>query len=126
MLVFEGSQHLARIGIAVGVQRDEQRFARNEALEAVHPVGDANVGRPVLAGMAEIVPARPDTAALGHQLRILVKHGGVSRVLKRAQPLLFLVARVREHGERLVGMGGDDNVVVGAGLAVFILRRHCF
>ena len=78
MLVFERSQHLARIGIAVGVQRDEQRFARHEALEPVHPVGDANVGRPVLAGVAEIVPARPDTAALRHQLRILVQHGGVS------------------------------------------------
>ena len=72
-------------------------------------VRDDRVRRAVLEQV--VVPARPRAPALREQARVGVEHGLVAAVRDRAQQLVLAVAGVGEQRQRLVGMGGEDDLV---------------
>jgi hypothetical protein len=81
--------------------------SRGAAVEAVHPVGDAE---PVVD--ADVVPGRPGAASPGHQTGVGVEHRQVATVAKGAEQRPLFDGRLGQHGQRLVRVGADDDVVV--------------
>ena len=91
--------------VDVGVQR----------LEPVHPVRQAHRGFGAAAVGEAVVPRRPRGPPAGQQAGVGVQPGVVARVVPGPEQLLLAGARVGEHPEGLVGVGGDDDVVEAVG-----------
>ena len=108
---------------AVGARLDrrvegDEDFGAGEALQAVHPVGDAgHRRRGGRGGGAEIVPARPDPAAARHQAGVTVQDDAVGAGAEGAEQVALRRVGVGEHGERLVGVAGDEDLVEAADFA---------
>jgi hypothetical protein len=96
------------------VERHAEVAVGHEPLQVVHVIGDG-AQRLGLAQQVE-VPRRARPAATGQQRAVGVEHRLVVLVGDRPEQLALLRARVAEHRERLVGVGGDHHLVEALGL----------
>ena len=106
-----------------GVEGDEQRQGVGQVLEPVHPVGHADLLL-VAPALAQEVPARPGAPGPGHQGRVRVQHGEVALVAEGPQQAALRRVRIGQQGQGLVGVGGDDHLVVVLGPALAIFDAH--
>jgi hypothetical protein len=93
------------------VEGDEVLAFRFQILQAVHPVGDADGGGGVEAGLAGEVPGGPAGFGFGHDALPGVEHDFVGLVGPGAEQALFVGVGIPEQFQGLVGVGADDNVV---------------
>ena len=122
VVVLEAPQHLRRVDFLAAVERDQVLALGPQPLQVVHPVGDgAAARRPV--GEVE-VPARPGGAPPRQQRGVGVEDGLVALVGDRAEDLALGLAGVGEHRQRLVGVGGDHDLVELLALAALGLDPH--
>src|SRR4051812_21300673 len=63
------------------IEGEEQRRGLWNALQAVHPVGDAD-GIALRSACAEIIPARPGRAAPRHKTRVRMQYRQIAAVAK--------------------------------------------
>ena len=99
---------LARCAMRIECHESRRRVA--QGLKLVHPVGDrwlVRLARP----FGDIVPARPGGPPPRHQRNVTMQNGLVTRIAEGTENAFFLGAGVDQHGKRLVGMGGDDDIV---------------
>ena len=106
------------------VERHEERMGLIEILQAVHPVGDTELGFRELARCLDVVPTRPDTATLGHEPRVPVQHRLIGRVGELTQELIFILTWVFEHAQRLVRVRGNHDVVKNVGMPRSVGHLH--
>ena len=92
-----------------GIERDDQRRAHRQLLQAVHPVIDRG-GIPRRADDAH--PARPAAALLRHEGRVGVQDRLVALEADRAQQAALGLVDVREQSQGLVRVAGEDDGVV--------------
>ena len=114
-----------RVGLAVDhkvlarlldrVQRQKAGAGIAQILQPVHPICHRQMGiaAPRPRG---IVPAGPNPPPPRHQRGIAVQHRLVGLIGKGAQQAAFLGAGVRQHRQRLVGVGGQHHMVETPGL----------
>ena len=112
MLVGFAAQQRAQARCVRRIQGDKVIGLAWQALQSVHPVGDAGQ-RGLGAGAPEIVPAGPHGAAAWHQRGVGMQHGNVASVAEGAQHVTLARRSLRpQQGERLVGMAGQHDVVI--------------
>ena len=116
-------ESLALRTFSAGVDRNEQGLGRGQILQAVHPVGDADVA---LGGVAagDIVPARPGAGASWHQAGVAMQPDVVRRVGKAAEQFALTGARIVEKRQRLVGVAGQHDIVEAVPLTRRIAHGH--
>ena len=110
VFVVDDALHRARREVVHGVQRHEDVGFGRQRLQRIHPVGEAQLRIVALAG-AEIVPARPELAALGHHALVGVQHRPVRGEAEMLQDSALVGAGVGDEAERLVGVAGEDHMV---------------
>src|SRR5271166_1122863 len=110
MIIRNGLKHALLTRRARRVQGHEDVGLRRQALQPVHPVGDADALR--RAGLAaDIVPTRPHCAAARHQALVRMKDREIAAVAERAKQRALFPARLVDKGERLVGMAGEHDLI---------------
>ncbi len=109
MVVFLDLQHRLGRRRAMRVQRHEQGPGCGKPLQKVHPVGHRTDVRS--RGAADVVPRRPHPLAPRHQGGVGVQHGQVPGVAEGAQQTRFIGGRRLEHGQRLIAVRCDHDVV---------------
>ena len=122
MLVIEAGEDAFFGDVAQGIERDEKLWRGAERLQAVHPVADREPA--VMSGpVRQIVPARPSGAPARHEPGIAMEHGLVARIAEGAEQAALLAARLGQHGERVVGVRGDDDLIEAPGDAARVEKR---
>jgi hypothetical protein len=105
------------IGLDLGIQGHEDRIA-GQTLQQVHPVGDAGAALAAPGSVTpDVVPRRPGRAPLRHQGRVAVHDDAVPAVANGAQQPGLFGRRLVQQGQRLIGMGGQDDGVIDLLLA---------
>ena len=100
------------------VQRDEERAAIIQPLQAVHPIGQADVAIVLL----DDVPAGPGIAARGHQGGVTVQVDRVRTIVDRTQQEGLVLEAFLDKAKRLIRMGRENDVVENVRAIVF--RDH--
>ena len=109
-MIFAGSIASVRFSVT------QNRRSARQRLEVVHPVGDRGAADGFVDQVE--VPARPVRGGAAAAARVGVQDGLVALVGDRAEHSRSAVARVGEHSQRLVGVGGDDDLVEALRAAV--------
>ncbi len=98
------------------IETDEQRTVRVDVLQRVHPIRHRNIARGV-GVRAQKIPRCPSARSLRHEARIAMEKHRVRPIADRTQDGPFPSTRISQHGERLIGMGRDDDVIIDIAVA---------
>ena len=106
-------RHEGLVDAAGRVEGHDVVVGVGDALEAVHPVADGDVGGRGVARVHAVVPRGLGLARLRQDRRVAVQPGLVAGVADRREVALLVRRRVGEQVEGLVGVRGDDGAVEG-------------
>ncbi len=109
--VVEFGHDLLTVHLAHRIQRHDHGLLPGQRLQHVEPVVQADLGLFAPAGAALVVPCGPGGAALGHHRGVGVQHRPVGLVADRAQEFALERAGIGQQGQRLVGVGGQHQLV---------------
>ena len=118
VLVLHPVDHRGRVDEVLTAEGDQVVGLGVEPLQPGQVVGDDDLAARV-DGSPE-VPRRPGAPGPRQQRRVRVQQRDVARVRQRREDLALFGGRLRQHRERLGGVGGDDDGVVRRDLAVAV------
>jgi len=93
------------------IHGDKVVLGFTDALKGVHPIVRRRLAVAVRILLDPVVPRRPGSTDAWHDGVVRMKRGGVFLISERTQQAALDFIRRRQHGEGLVGMGGDNDAV---------------
>ena len=109
MVVLHSDEHEIRIDRVILVQRYEDWRLRTDTLKLIEVVSECGPLR--LGTEPPVVPARPCSSVPRHQSRVAMEDGAVGLIPDRTEYVSFYAAWIRQQLQRLIAVGGDDDMV---------------
>ena len=117
-------EYQRRINRHDGVKRHEQRIARIDRLQQVHPVRNGNGRFLARTTLGMIDPAGPAALAFGHHALVAMQIGHVFLIGKSAQYRPLIRRCVLQHLQRFICVAGEYHAVINLRFTLAVGHLH--